>query len=87
MLFHGRRRLAARHRASPVVFLLVDVGIPFTWLVLYNYKLGVGQYLRSMPLMILLPVASIRVLFISIACIIVMFVLICHAVVAVGMPL
>ena len=56
-----------------------------TWSVMHNDKLGIGQYLRSMPLVMLLPFASVLVLFISPVCVIVMFVLIFQAVVAMRM--
>ena len=55
--------------------------------VMHDDNLGGGEYLRSMFFVMLLPVSSILVLFISIFDISVMLVLIPHVVVAVGMRL
>ena len=55
--------------------------------VMHSNKLAIGKYSRAMSLMMLLAVSGVLVLLISSACIIVMFVLIFHGVVAMGMPL
>ena len=52
---------------------------------MHNDKLGIGQYLRSVPLMMLLPFASVLVLLVSGVCITVMFILFSQAVVAMRM--